>query len=110
MILTHGGEERRAEEDLAIAAALALLDTEHHALVMNVAGYELALFVTRRAGAEEAQEQRAVIEILRARNEALNLAGLSTLAGGCRSFGYGGSHVRRVVSTRTEKTAARRFG
>ena len=63
------------EGNLAIAAALALLDAEHHALAIDVADFELARFAAAQAGAVERQQQRAVIEILRARDQALDLVG-----------------------------------
>src|SRR6266850_6130775 len=44
VVLAQRGEERRTERDFAIAAALALLDTEHHALTIDVADFELARF------------------------------------------------------------------
>src|SRR5262252_1247208 len=36
VVLTQGREERRTEGDLAIAAALALVDAEHHPLAIDV--------------------------------------------------------------------------
>ena len=56
-------------------AALALLDAEHHALTIDVTDSELARFGATQAGTIERQEQRAVIEILCARDEALDLVG-----------------------------------
>ena len=75
VVLTQGGEERRAEGDLAIAPALALLDPEHHALAIDVADFQLARFAATQARAVEGEQQRAVIEILRARDQALDLVG-----------------------------------
>jgi hypothetical protein len=63
VVLTECGEERGTEGDLAVAAALALLDAEHHALAIDVADFELARFVAAQAGPVERQQQRAVIEI-----------------------------------------------
>ena len=75
VVLTQGREERGTEGDLAIAAALALLDPEHHALAIDVADLQLTHLAATQAGAVERQQQRAVIEILRARDEALHLVG-----------------------------------
>ena len=75
VVLTEGSEERGTQGDLAIAAAFALLDAEHHALAIDVADFELARFAAPQAGAVEREEQRAVIEILRARDEPLHLVG-----------------------------------
>ena len=75
VVLAQRREQRGTEGDLAIAAALALLDAEHHALAIDVADFELTRFAAPQAGAVERQEQRAVIEILRARNEALHFVG-----------------------------------
>ena len=75
VVLTQGREECGTEGDLAIAAALALLDAEHHALAIDVADFELTRFAAPQAGAVQGEEQRAVIQILRARNEALHLVG-----------------------------------
>jgi hypothetical protein len=75
VVLPERGEERRTQGNLAIAAALALLDAEHHALTVDVTDSELARFGATQASAIERQEQRAVIEILRARDEALDLVG-----------------------------------
>ena len=52
-----------------------MLDAEHHALAIDVADFELARFAAAQAGAVEGQQQRAVIEILRARDQALDLVG-----------------------------------
>ena len=49
VVLTQRGEERGTEGDLAIAAALALLDAEHHALAIDVADFELARFAAPQA-------------------------------------------------------------
>jgi hypothetical protein len=73
VVLTQRGEERGTEGDLAIAAALTLFDTEHHALAIDVADFELARFATTQAGTVEGEQQRAVIEILRACDQALDL-------------------------------------
>src|SRR5207244_11170119 len=54
-------------------AALALLDSKHHALAIDVADLQLARFAPTQAGAVEREQQRAVIEILRARDETLDL-------------------------------------
>ena len=75
VVLAQRGEERGTEGDLAIATALALLDPEHHALAIDVADFQLARFAAAQAGAVEGQQQRAVIEILRARDQALDLVG-----------------------------------
>jgi len=75
VVLTERGEERGTQGNLAIAAALALLDAEHHALTIDVTDFELARFGATQAGAIERQEQRAVIEILRTRDETLDLVG-----------------------------------
>ena len=63
------------EGDLAIATALALLDAEHHALAIDVADFELTRFAAPQAGAVQGEEQRAMIQILRARDETLHLVG-----------------------------------
>src|SRR6266404_226225 len=73
VVRAQRGEQRRAEGDLAIATTLALLDSEHHALAINVADFELARFAAAQAGAVEREQQRAVIEILRAGDQALDL-------------------------------------
>ena len=75
VVLAQRGEERGTERNLAIAAALALLDAEHHALAIDVADFELARFAAAQARAVERQQQRAVIEILRAGDQALDLVG-----------------------------------
>ena len=75
VVLTQRGEQRRTEGDLAIATALALLDPEHHALAIDVADFELARFAAAQASAVEGQQQRAVIEILRARDQPLDFVG-----------------------------------
>ena len=75
VVLAQRGEQRRTERDLAIATALALLDAEHHALAVDVADFQLARFAAAQAGAVERQQQRAVIEILRAGDQALDLLG-----------------------------------
>ena len=74
---THAGPRAgwRTEGNLAIAAALALLDAEHHALAIDVANLELTRFAAPQAGAVQGEEQRTVIEILRAGNEALHFVG-----------------------------------
>ena len=59
------------EGNLAIAAVLALLDAAHHALTVDVTDSEVARFGATQAGAIECQEQCAVTEILRARDETL---------------------------------------
>ncbi len=68
VVLTECGEKRGTQGNLTIAAALALLDAEHHAVTIDVPDSELARFGAPQAGAIERQEQRAVIQILRARN------------------------------------------
>ena len=75
VVLTQRGEQRRTERDLAIATALALLDAQHHALAIDVADFQLAHFAPPQARAVERQQQRAVIEILRARDQALDFVG-----------------------------------
>jgi len=75
VVLPERGEERGTQGNLAIAAALALLDAQHHALTIDVTDSELAGFGATQAGAIERQEQRAVIEILRTRDETLDLVG-----------------------------------
>src|SRR5215217_7021730 len=75
VVLTERGEERGAQGNLAIAATLPLLDAEHHPLTIDVADFELTRFGATQPGAIERQEQRAVIQILRARNETLDLVG-----------------------------------
>src|SRR4029453_10682701 len=75
VVLAQRSKERRAERNLAIATALALLDAQHHALAIDVADFEPARFAAAQASAVECQQQRAVIEILRARDQALDLIG-----------------------------------
>ena len=75
VVLAQRREQRWTEGDLAIAAALALLDPEHHALAIDVTDFELARFAAAPAGAIQRQEHRAVIEILCARDETLDLVG-----------------------------------
>jgi len=60
---------RLSSPSLAAAAALALLNAEHHPLTIDVADLELAQLTAAQARAVERQEQRAVIEILRARDD-----------------------------------------
>jgi hypothetical protein len=76
VVLTERGQERGTERDLAIAAALALLDAEDHPRTIDVADFQLAHFTASEAGAIQRQQQRAVIEILRARD--CTSSGLST--------------------------------
>lgn len=75
VVLTQGGQERGTEGNLAIAAALALLDSEHHPLTVDVADLQVAELTATQAGTIEREEQRAVIEVLRARDEPLHLVG-----------------------------------
>jgi hypothetical protein len=51
------------------------LNTEHHALAIDVADFELACFAAPQAGTVERQQQRAVIEIFRAGNQSLDFVG-----------------------------------
>ena len=87
VVLTERGEQRGTQWNLAIATTRALLDPEHHSLAVDVADFELARFAAPQAGAVQGQEQRAVIQIFRARNEALPSSGRSTIGKRCRSFG-----------------------
>jgi hypothetical protein len=75
VVLPECGEERGTQGNLTVAAALALLDAEHHAVTIDVTDSELARFGAPQAGARERQEQRPVIQILRARNQPLDLVG-----------------------------------
>src|SRR5687768_445351 len=75
VVLTQGGQERGTERDLAIAAALALIDPEHHPLAIDVAHLQMAYLTATQAGTIEREEQRAVIEVFRARDEPLHLIG-----------------------------------
>src|SRR5919197_3601918 len=73
VVLAQGREERRTEGDVAIAAALALVDPEHHALAIDVAHLQMTHLAAAQAGTIEREEQRAVIEVLRVRDEPLHL-------------------------------------
>src|SRR5262245_6114425 len=75
VVLAKRREEGGTQGNLAIAAALALLDAQHHALTIDVTDSELACFGATQAGTIKRQEQRAVIEILRPRDETLDLVG-----------------------------------
>ena len=50
-------------------------NTQHHALTVDVADFQLARLTAAQAGAVERQQQCAVIEILRACDQALDLLG-----------------------------------
>jgi hypothetical protein len=52
-----------------------LLDPEHHALAIDIADVKVARFAAAQAGPVEGQQQRAVLEILCARDQTLNLVG-----------------------------------
>ena len=110
VVLAQGREERGTEGDLAIAAALALLDAEHHALAIDVADFELARFAAPQARAVQRQQQRAVIEILRAGDEALHLVGAEDDRQAVPlASDTAGPRARRAAATRTgRRTAARR--
>ena len=110
VVLAQRGEQRRTEGNLAIAAALALLDAEHHALAIDVADFELARFAAAQARAVERQQQRAVIEILRAGDQALDLVGTEDDRQAERAASdTAGPRARRAASARTDRrTAARR--
>ena len=73
VVLAQCGKEGEAEGNLAVATAFALLDPEDHASAINVADFEAAGFAATQAGAVERQQQRPVIEILRAGDEPLDL-------------------------------------
>jgi hypothetical protein len=75
VVLAQGPEERRTKGNLAIAAALALVDPEHHPLAIDVAHFQMTDLTATQTGAIEREEQRAVIEVLRTRDEPLHLVG-----------------------------------
>src|SRR5262249_23317709 len=75
VVLTEGGEERRAEGNIAIPSALALLDPQHHPLAIDVADLQLTELAAPQAGTIEGEQQRAVIEILRMGDQPLHLVG-----------------------------------
>jgi hypothetical protein len=75
VVLTQRSEESGTERDLAIAAALALLDPEHHPLPIDVAHLQMTQLTATQAGTIEREEQRAVIQVLRARDQPLHLVG-----------------------------------
>ena len=75
VVLAQGREERGTERDLAIATALALFDAEHHPLAIDVAHFQLAGFAAAEPGTVQRQQERAVIEILGAGNQALDFVG-----------------------------------
>ena len=51
VVLTERGEERGTQGNLEIAAPLALLDAQHHALTIDVADFELTRFAAAQARA-----------------------------------------------------------
>lgn len=73
VVLTERGEKRGTQRNLAIAATFALLDAEHHALTIDVTDFQLARFAATQARPVERHQQCAVIEILGAPNQALDL-------------------------------------
>ena len=75
VVLAQCVKQRGTEGDLAVTIAFALLDAEHHPPAIDVADFELTRFAAPQAGAVERQQQRAVIEILRAGNQALDFVG-----------------------------------
>jgi hypothetical protein len=102
VVLTEGREERRTERHLAITTALALFDTEHHALAVDVADFESTQLAPPQTRTVERQEHRAVIEILGGRDQ--SSPGLRTTGKRGRCFGYGrSSFMSRRFKTRTKK-------
>ena len=75
VVLAQGGEQCRAERDLAFVAALAALDPQDHALAIDVADLQLQELAAAQARAVERHEHRAVIEILRAGDEPPHFVG-----------------------------------
>jgi len=75
VVLPERGEERGTQRNLAIAATFALLDAQHHAVTIDVTDFQLARFAATQARPVERHQQCAVIEILGAPNQALDLVG-----------------------------------
>ena len=75
VVLAQRREQRRAQGHLAPVAALPALDADHHALAVDVRDFQLQQLAAAQARAVERHQHRAVIEILRARNELAHFVG-----------------------------------
>jgi hypothetical protein len=75
VVLTERGQEGRTQRNVSITTAFPSFNAEHHTVAIDVTDFELADLGPPQSGAVECEQQGAVIEVLRAGDQALHLIG-----------------------------------